>query len=180
MEDLRKPDVVTVAVKQAGGGLTVMRVVVNEYGPDENSPEGRVVINYIEPTTERVDALIAKYVADGHWDGDKAPVGWRFVPNDFVDENTDRTYRNAWKDNPAKQKPDHDMVKAREIHKEKLRTQRQPLLDALDLSYIKADEKGDKTLKDSIVAQKNALRDITVDPRIEAAQTVEDLRLITI
>ena len=180
MDDPRKPDVVTVVVQQAGGGLTLMRVVVNQYAPDSTSPDGRVIISHVEPTNERIDALIAKYVNDGHWNGDKAPVGWRFVPNDFVDESTDREYRNAWKDNPAKNKPDHDMVKAREIHKDKLRKQRQPILDALDLEYTKADEKGDKELKDSIVVQKQVLRDITADPRIEAAQTVEELKLITI
>lgn len=180
MEDLRKPDVVTVAVKQAGGGLTVMRVVVNQYAPDENSPDGRVIISHVEPTNERVEALIAKYVNDGHWDGDKAPVGWRFVPNDFVDQNTDRTYRNAWKDTPGKNKPDHDMVKAREIHKEKLRVKRIPLLEALDLEYQKADEVGDTKKKKEIADQKQILRDVTDKPEIEAAQTVEELKQITI
>lgn len=176
---LRKPDVVTVAVKQQGGGLTVMRVVVNQYAPDPENPGGRIILSHTEPTTERVDALIAKYVNDGHWNGDKAPVSWRFVDNEFLNEETDQTFRDAWEDK-GNNKPDVNMPKAREIHKEKLRRLRASLLEDLDNQYMRADEAGDTQKKKEIADQKQILRDITDNPAIEAAQTTEDLKAITI
>jgi len=92
---------------------------------------------------------------------------------DPSDISTDRTFRNAWK-------PDLtvDMPKAREIHKDKLRELRQPILDVLDIAFLRAEEKGDKTEKDIIIAKKQALRDITNDPRIAAAKTPEELKTV--
>lgn len=174
----RQPDVVTVAVSRVDGGVTVLRVIENEYEPDPRSESGRRVRKHYDVTPAYVESLIAQYVRDGAWQGGQLPTGWRFVPNDYVDEQTDRTFRNAWKDAPGRGKPDVDMPKAREIHRERLRRLRTPLLEQLDADYMRADESGDQQEKRRVAAQKQALRDVPADPRIDAAQTPEELKAV--
>jgi len=88
---------------------------------------------------------------------------------------TDRTFRNAWQDTGV---IGVNMPKAREIHKNNLRQIRAPLLAALDIAYQRADEAGDAALKVEIAAKKQALRDVTADPRIITAQTPEELKAV--
>jgi hypothetical protein len=159
------PDVITVAVSRVDGGLTVLRVIVTEYS--QGVPRWT-----IDPTPEYIDAIIAKH----NWQDGLAPVSWRVVPNDFVDESTDRYFRNAWKD--GGDKPGVDMPKAREIHRDKLRVMRLRPLEALDTAYMRADEVGDQQEKRRIATQKQALRDVTADPRIDAAATPEELKAV--
>lgn len=86
------------------------------------------------------------------------------------------TYRPAWKvDNDFK--VIHDMSKAKEIHKDRIRALRAPKLEALDLKYQRADEEGDLELKKAIVLKKKKLRDLTTHASIEGAKTIEDLKL---
>src|SRR5688572_16429081 len=127
---MRQPEVVTVAVTRADGGVTVVRVITTEYGLE--GPRWTV-----EPTEAYIQSVIDKY----DWQGPLRPVSWRVVPNDYVNDQTDRTFRNAWKDGPRK--PDVDMPKAREIVRHRLREARAPLLDALDIAYQRADETED-------------------------------------
>lgn len=174
---VRTPDVVTVAVSRVDGGVTVMRVVTREYAPDPLDSTQRIVIRSFDPTPAYVDSLIAKYVNDGHWVGGFSPTSWRFVPNDYVDETTDKTFRNAWKDIPGRGKPDVDMPKARELHREKLRDKRANILEALDADYMKADEANDQAKKREIATRRQALRDITQHPEIDAATTPEALKV---
>lgn len=173
MSDLRRPDVVTVAVTRMDGGLTVVRVVTTEYVPDGNGE--RVVSWSVTPTPEYIDGIIRKY----GWQGGEAAASWRIVPNEFLDEDTDQTFRDAWKDDGG-HKPGHDMAKARNIHRERLRETRAALLEQLDADYMKADERGDEQEKKRIAERKQVLRDITADPRIEAAQTPDELMAIGI
>lgn len=172
-----KPDVKTIAVKQAGGGITIVRLVENEYLPDPDNPGQRMLYRHRDITNEFVEYTIARYVNDGHWVGDKAPVGWRFVPNDFMEENMDRTFRDAWKDDGGN-KPGVDMTKARNIHRERLRQHRTSLLEDLDNEYMQADEKGNTQEKAKIAAKKQKLRDITDHPDIEKAKTPEQLKKV--
>jgi hypothetical protein len=73
-----------------------------------------------------------------------------------------------------------NMNKARDIWKNKLREDRKPLLEILDVQYIRALERGQTELIQKIVKKKEFLRDITDDPRIENAQNTDDLRQVTI
>jgi hypothetical protein len=52
-----------------------------------------------------------------------------------------------------------NLDKAKEIQKDKLREVRKPLLEKLDVDFVRALEFGDDTA--SIAAQKQALRDVT-------------------
>ena len=47
---------------------------------------------------------------------------------------------------------------------------------ALDIDYQRADEAADVARKREVVRRKQALRDVTDDPAIEAAQTPEELK----
>ena len=62
-----------------------------------------------------------------------------------------------------------DMAKAKELHRDKIREERQPLLDALDIEFQKALETDDATKKAEVIAKKQALRDAPADTAIDAA-----------
>ncbi len=150
-------DVVTIAINRTDGGTTIKRMLVN-----------------MEITPEVIEAELAKRP---HM---FAGATWEIVPNDYVDKDTDRTFRNAWRHTPGHRKPSHDIAKAREIHRGILRRERAPLLDDLDIAYTLADEVNDVAQKRAVATQKQRLRDITADSRIDAAQTIDDLRALTL
>ena len=88
----------------------------------------------------------------------------------------DRTFRNAWQFNGNA--VEIDMVKARDIHRENLRRERAPLLEDLDVEFMLALERSEGT--SAIVAKKQKLRDVTEDPKIEAADTPAKLKNLTL
>ncbi len=67
-----------------------------------------------------------------------------------------------------------DMAKAREIHKEKIRTARTPKLVELDIEFQKAQETSADT--STIVSKKQALRDAPADSAIAAASDTDALK----
>tara|TARA_R100000329_G_scaffold24792_2_gene23470 strand:+ start:976 stop:1236 length:261 start_codon:yes stop_codon:yes gene_type:complete len=67
-----------------------------------------------------------------------------------------------------------DMAKAREIHKNNIRTARTPKLQELDIEFQKALETGASTT--DIVAKKQALRDAPADSGIAAASDAAALK----
>jgi len=73
-----------------------------------------------------------------------------------------------------------NMNKAREIQRDVIRAERKPQLEALDVDYMKALEDGDTPAQQAIVGVKQALRDVTADPRIEAATTPDELKALTL
>ena len=169
------PEVVTVAINRADGGMTVKRIIRTEFWPLEDDDDFPVPSFHRDVTPEFIEAELAKrpwMFANN--------LGWEIVPEDYIDENTEQTYRNAWKHTPGQKKPGHDMIKAKEIHRANLRIERMAELDRLDTAYMLADERGDVAGKQAIAAEKAKFRDVTADPRIEAAQTVEELLPLTL
>jgi hypothetical protein len=73
-----------------------------------------------------------------------------------------------------------DMAKAIEIQRNRIRAAREPLLAALDVEFMRAVERGDQAEQARVVAEKQRLRDLTNDPRLTAAQTVDELKIITV
>jgi hypothetical protein len=71
-----------------------------------------------------------------------------------------------------------DMTVARDVWRNRIRAARAPKLAALDVAYQRADEQSDSTAKQEIAARKQALRDATKDPRIDAAETPSDLTVV--
>jgi len=63
--------------------------------------------------------------------------------------------------------------KAKEIWLEHYRTARTPLLEKLDLEYMRADEAGDPELKKQIASKKQALRDVT---KTDLPNTIEEIK----
>lgn len=69
-----------------------------------------------------------------------------------------------------------DIAKAKEITKDKLREKRKPLLEKLDVDFIKAQEIGADTT--DIVTKKQKLRDATA--QVDSMTTVEELKSATL
>lgn len=70
-----------------------------------------------------------------------------------------RYFRDAWTDESDSDTVDVNLDKAIEIKKNILRARRKPLLEALDIEYMKALETSQPL--DEIVQQKQELRDVT-------------------
>jgi hypothetical protein len=85
-------------------------------------------------------------------------------------------FRDAWK--LKRGAIEIDMPRAREVQKARLRRERAPLLAALDADWSRAVAKGDAKAAQEIEAQRQALRDVTIDPAIDAATSPDDLKAI--
>lgn len=133
-------------------------VQVRRFGTDDLAPE------WAETEEDFVARIAARDVPENATDIGVVDV--EEIPGD-------RTYRGAWN-------PDLsiDMDTARTIHRDAMREVRAPLLAALDVSYVRADEAGDAAAKQAVAAQKQALRDVTADRAIDAAQTAAELKTI--
>ena len=146
------------------------------------TPEGVAVVKPYAPRLE--DETEAAYIARVHartvekWlrDGKLPPGDYPLVVIEHEEIPQDRSYRDAWTFNG---KFDHDLNKARELHKEKLRLARVPLLQDLDIQVSKALASGKPEVA-PLEAERQKLRDITADPRIEVAQTIDDLKKVTV
>ena len=64
--------------------------------------------------------------------------------------------------------------------RQKLRNERIPILQQLDIQYMRALETSDSGLAAETAAKKQRLRDAPSDVRIEAAATTDDLKRITL
>jgi len=71
-----------------------------------------------------------------------------------------------------------DMTKAREIKRDQLRAERKPLLEQLDVEFMRAQEAGDTQKQALIADKKQSLRDVTADPAIDAATTPDELKAV--
>ena len=80
---------------------------------------------------------------------------------------SDRYFRAAWK-RKGLSAIEIDLPKAREIKKEKLREERKPFFEKLDVEFMIADEQNDTDKKTEIAIKKQALRDITNYPDDES------------
>jgi hypothetical protein len=109
--------------------------------------------------------------ADTEW----LPATWSMVDDSAVP--ADRTFRDAWTA-AGGDGINVDMPKARDLHKRRIRAARRPLLEALDVEYQRADERGDVGGKTDVAARKQALRDAPSDPAIAAAKTPEELAAV--
>lgn len=95
------------------------------------------------------------------------------VPHQIIDLDDipqDRMFRAAWKADGGRIV--EDVEKAKEVAKDILRAQRAPLLQALDVAFMRAIEQGADAAP--IAAEKQRLRDITREP--DKAQTIDELR----
>lgn len=146
-----------------------MTIVTTEYHPDGTVRWQRLATDHV------VNEEIARQAV--LWAPAQRPaLSWRFV--DIKQVPADRTFRDAWRLTTDGAPITVDMPAARELHRAKLRRIRVPLLEALDVEYMRADERGNPIEKADITARKQALRDVTADPAIEAATTPEELKAV--
>ena len=89
---------------------------------------------------------------------------------------SDRHFRGAWKLSSDSKVIAEDMIKAKEIFKDKIRSVRQPLLDAEDVVYMKALEASDSSAQAASVAKKKKLRDAPATSAIASADTIAKLK----
>lgn len=101
------------------------------------------------------------------------PEGVEYKIVDSSELPEDRTFRNAWGYDLKENIP-----KSKEIWKDKLRADRKPLLENLDVEYQKADEAGDSARKAEVAAQKQILRDIT--NLVDGCTTIEEIKSIEV
>ena len=114
-------------------------------------PSGQVAVLY--PILPVEDCI--KDVPDG--------LSYHIVEDSEIPKNT--FFSRAWK--IVDGKIEMDIVKAREVHKENIRTARQEKLAELDIEFQRALEASADT--STIVAKKQALRDAPADSSIDAA-----------
>lgn len=103
-------------------------------------------------------------------------VGDQVVDSEKVTKPSSRLFRDAWQ--LEGDVITVDMVKAREIKRDQLRADREPILAELDAQFMKALETNQDI--SGIVAHKTALRDAPNHPSIEKASTIDELKDITI
>ncbi len=86
---------------------------------------------------------------------------------------TDRYFRDAWIYSNMGGVTSIDISKAKEIHKNKLRDLRKPILEKLDIEYTKASEINNEDKLTEIISKKHQLRDIT---KLELSDDLEVLK----
>jgi hypothetical protein len=171
---------VIVAISIDDGSLSIMEFQV--MGRGSVLPSGAHWVStrnekwYREPTDENIAAEIKRtfHTANIYGDPQPQPVGFKVV--DRAAFPADRTYRNALKLDGAKVV--HDMPKAREYHRTLLRHERATKLLILDGMYQAAGR--NKAAQDVVEAERQKWRDAPADPRIDVAQTVEELKQIRV
>ena len=95
---------------------------------------------------------------------------------DAADISTDRTFRNAWV--IAAGKPEVDMPKARVIHMDSIREERDTALTASDIEMTRALEDSNPAEIVRLKAKRTKLRDIPADFDLSGATTPDELKAL--
>jgi hypothetical protein len=85
---------------------------------------------------------------------------------------TDRAFRGAWE--KSGDAVIHNMAKAKNLTKDRLRNERKPLLEVQDVAFQRALESGASTA--AIVSEKQRLRDIT--KQVDALTSLDELKAV--
>jgi hypothetical protein len=108
---------------------------------------------------------VTTYIVDK--DGNQADASSVTVP-------ANRDFRGAW--SLSGSVISEDMTKAKEIFKDKIREVRKPLLEAEDVTYMKALESDNADAKAASVLMKETLRNAPADAAIDAATDIAGLK----
>lgn len=96
----------------------------------------------------------------------------------------DDDFFNAWTFGPKCDKGKYsvvaDMIKAKDITRDKLRVARKSLLEKLDIDFMRAVERADTNTQRIITEKKQRLRDVTKHPDIDNAKCCTELRRLII
>jgi hypothetical protein len=106
-------------------------------------------------------------------------VSWRRLTQAEHEQfNADRPYRNALRDNNGV--IEYDIAAARECQRNRFRLQRSGKLPMLDILWMRAVAANDTELAAALEEERQLWRDAPIDPRIDAAQSVEELKQIKV
>jgi len=128
------------------------------------------------PTDANIKAELAKTFPGVNGVGKikPKPVGFALVEHTNIP--ADRTYRNALRFDGRTFT--HDLDHCKRIHADRIRRDRAAALVELDGQWMRATGQKDSTAADAIEAERQKWRDAPADPRIDAAQSVEELKQI--
>lgn len=90
----------------------------------------------------------------------------------------DRYFRDAWAF--ADGVIEIDMAKARPVHRDWLREEREGEFKKLDIAWMRAIAIGDEAEANAVEAMRVKLRDVPADARIEAAASPDELKALTL
>jgi len=142
------------------------------------NPVGDAYIEYFIARNERQWGR-RKDSRTGEQSGGVTVMSWRRLTlAEWSQFDADRPYRNALRD--LEGKIAYDIEAARECHRNVLRLERSVRLPALDILWMRAVASKDEALATQLEAERQKLRDAPDDPRIDAAQSVEELKLIKV
>jgi len=123
-----------------------------------------------DPTSATIEDEISKVFPTG-----ERPVSWRRIEPSEIKEQ-DRVFRGAWKDTGKAIEP--DLTKSKALKADMIRKERKVALRDLDAEWMRAMGQGKKAEVEAVEAKRQKWRDAPADPRIEAAQSVEELKQI--
>lgn len=89
---------------------------------------------------------------------------------------SDRNFRDSWVLNGNRKVITEDLATAKTLFKEKIREVRKPLLEALDVDYMKALEAGNSSAQTTAKNKKQALRDAPAASAITNASNITELK----
>ena len=124
-------------------------------------------IAIIHPTAEALESMTIEEIAQK----DCPVADYQIVEDDAIPQ--ERDFRNAW---VLTDKIEVDITKAQAITKDRLRNERKPLLEALDVEVMKNITNADKLAQ--IEAEKQRLRDIT--KQVDGLTTVNELKAVKV
>ena len=170
-----------IAIENDGAPLSVMHYTTT--GRGDFLPNGAAWViapNADDPfgwwTRPVTDALVFEQIArQFSGNGRLMPKRYVILAED-AELPGDRAYRNAWAIDGDKIVI--DLAKAKDLHRDKIREARAPLMAQLDVDFMRALEQGKDTAM--ITAQKQSLRDATKAAAIDAAATIEELKAVTL
>lgn len=174
------PQFVRVALTMDDGSTGIMAFVTR--GRSAVLPSGALMLSTSqglwtrEPTPENIQAEIDRAFPGVDILGGALPkvLSWSLIAE--TDIPADRTYRDAWE--RQGNKIGHNMAKARNLHRDLLRAERAVKFIELDGQWMRAVGQNNKPEADAIEVERQKWRDAPADPRIEAAQTIEELKEI--
>lgn len=108
------------------------------------------------------------------------PEGKPYKIVDVSEIPTDSTFRNAWEgdgEGADLTTVAVNMDKAKDIWRDKWRVSRKPLLEGLDVEFMRAVEVKDEAVQDEIAQKKQELRDVT-QTDLESVDTTDQLKSI--
>lgn len=109
--------------------------------------------------------------------GDPTLVSWRQIsPAEHAMFNQNRQHRDALED--VNGKLQHNMVKARELHRALIRHVNGSQFLTLDREWVSAFARNDLLAAAAVEAKRQAMRNVVNDPRIEAAKNIEELLVV--